>query len=71
MTERPLTALRVRTCVVNPKTGKPFTRHDRYEDDLHVKEYATMHDGERVPVKFGGVLACRREGCDWRQEFSY
>jgi hypothetical protein len=60
-----------RACIVNPKTGKPYTRHLYAQKNLRVEQYMTMRDGSSAPVRYAYELVCQRDGCDFKQKCGY
>ena len=49
-------------CVVNPKTGRAFTKHRYRQEGLRVKTYTQMYSGEMAPTRFAFELVCERCG---------
>ena len=49
-------------CIDNPKTGKPYTRHDYKETDLRVATYSMNAFGGMSPHSYSYTLTCRRCG---------
>ena len=49
-------------CLLNPKTGRPFTRHSYRPEGLRVESYVRMTSGEMAPRDYAFELVCKRCG---------
>jgi hypothetical protein len=58
---------RTTECVVNPKTGKPFTRHNYEQTDLRVQSYVySAWGGGLHPYTYSWTRTCKRCGREQR-----